>query len=123
MPCIVIIRTRPVAEIIHALSAGSILPVISCASAGETAKAKPIVAALASAASGQRGHSFIVRAHSATKDARKRAGDTRRELGSSARAAMADAIRPVSRVIVYPLTLAALDGRKSSKSVAAARIR
>jgi len=44
-------------------------------------------AALASVASGQRGDS-IVRAHSASEDARKRADDTRPELGSSARAAL-----------------------------------
>ena len=43
-------------------------------------------AALASEASGQRGNS-IVRAHSASEDARKRADDTRPEPGSSARAA------------------------------------
>ena len=43
-------------------------------------------AALASEASGQRGNS-IVRAHSASEDARERAGDTRPEPGSSARAA------------------------------------
>ena len=43
-------------------------------------------AALASEASGQRGNS-IVRAHSASKDARERADDTRPEPGSSARAA------------------------------------
>ena len=42
-------------------------------------------AALASGASGQRGDS-MVRAHSASEDARKRAGDTRPEPGSSARA-------------------------------------
>ena len=42
-------------------------------------------AALASEASGQRGNS-IVRAHSASEDARKRADDTRPEPGSSARA-------------------------------------
>jgi hypothetical protein len=44
-------------------------------------------AALASEASGQRGNSSEVRAHSASKDARKRACDTRPEPGSSARAA------------------------------------
>ena len=44
-------------------------------------------AALASEASGQRGH-FIVRAHSASEDARKRADDTRPEPGSSARDAL-----------------------------------
>ncbi len=42
-------------------------------------------AALASEASGQRGNS-TVRAHSASEDARERAGDTRPEPGSSARA-------------------------------------
>jgi putative ABC transport system substrate-binding protein len=42
-------------------------------------------AALASGASGQRGDA-IVRAHSASEDARKRADDTRPEPGSSARA-------------------------------------
>jgi len=41
-------------------------------------------AALASEASGQRGDS-ILRAHSASEDARERADDTRPELGSSAR--------------------------------------
>jgi benzoyl-CoA-dihydrodiol lyase len=44
-------------------------------------------AALASEASGQRGHSEV-RAHSASEDARERAGDTREE-GSSARARLA----------------------------------
>jgi putative molybdopterin biosynthesis protein len=47
--------------------------------------------ALASEASGQRGDS-IVRAHSASEDARERADDTRPEPGSSARAAGAPAI-------------------------------
>ena len=45
-------------------------------------------AALASVASGQRGDS-IVRAHSASEDARERADDTRPEPGSSARGATA----------------------------------
>ena len=45
------------------------------------------LAALASEASGQRGKS-ITPAHSASKDARERAGDTRPEPGSSARAAL-----------------------------------
>src|ERR1700730_17152865 len=48
---------------------------------------EPIRAALASEASGQRGNS-MVRAHSASQDARERAGDTRPEPGSSARAAL-----------------------------------
>src|SRR6266851_2992765 len=46
-------------------------------------------AALASEASGQRGNSLDVRAHSASEDARERADDTRPEPGSSARAALA----------------------------------
>src|SRR4051794_40906767 len=45
------------------------------------------VPALASEASGQRGNS-IVRAHSASEDARERADDTRPEPGSSARAVL-----------------------------------
>ena len=45
-------------------------------------------AALASEASGQRGHSKV-RAHGASEDARERADDTRPEPGSSARAALA----------------------------------
>ena len=45
-------------------------------------------AALGSEASGQRGDSLEVRAHSASGDARERAGDTRPEPGSSARATM-----------------------------------
>src|SRR5713226_795289 len=57
-------------------------------------------AALASEASGQRGDS-IVRAHSASEDARERAGDTRPEPGSSARATLnlvlvLDGLRPDS---------------------------
>jgi hypothetical protein len=43
-----------------------------------------LLAALASEASGQGGDS-MVRAHSASEDARERAGDTRPEPGSSAR--------------------------------------
>jgi nicotinate dehydrogenase subunit A len=50
-------------------------------------------AALASEASGQRGNS-IVRAHSASEDARERADDTRPEPGSSARAAAATGAQP-----------------------------
>jgi len=52
--------------------------------------AAAVRAALASEASGQRGHSEV-RAHSASEDARKRADDTRPEAGSSARAALDDA--------------------------------
>jgi uncharacterized protein (TIGR00375 family) len=48
--------------------------------------------ALASEASGQRGHS-MVRAHSASEDARKRADDTRPEPGSSARATLVLAVQ------------------------------
>jgi iron complex transport system substrate-binding protein len=47
---------------------------------------RPARAALASEVSGQRGH-FRVRAHSASEDARERAGDTRPEPGSSTRPA------------------------------------
>jgi len=50
--------------------------------------AAAVRAALASEASGQRGHSEV-RAHSASEDARERADDTRPEAGSSARAALA----------------------------------
>jgi NADPH-dependent glutamate synthase beta subunit-like oxidoreductase/NAD(P)H-flavin reductase len=52
-------------------------------------------AALASEASGQRGD-FIVRAHSASEDARERADDTRPEPGSSAR----DVIMPARSILV-----------------------
>jgi hypothetical protein len=55
-------------------------------------------AALASEASGQRGNSIEVRAHSASEDARKRADDTRPEPGSSARAS--GAIHCID--LVYP---------------------
>jgi hypothetical protein len=48
-----------------------------------------IPAALASEASSQRSNFFEVRAHSASEDARGRAGDTRPEPGSTARAALA----------------------------------
>ena len=52
-------------------------------------KVMPAVnAALASEASGQRGISQEVRAHSASEDARERAGDPRPEPGSSAHAAL-----------------------------------
>src|SRR5262245_9179630 len=56
-------------------------------------------AALASEASGQRGN-FIVRAHSASEDARERADDTRPEPGSSARAAgqSADGLLALDRI-------------------------
>src|SRR5262245_49448640 len=50
-------------------------------------------AALASEASGQRGNSSEVRAHSASEDARERADDTRPEPGSSAHAALGLAAR------------------------------
>jgi glyoxylase-like metal-dependent hydrolase (beta-lactamase superfamily II) len=59
------------------------------------AEADPQHAALASEASGQRGNS-MVRAHSASEDARKRADDTRPEPGSSARdRAYRDSVLPV----------------------------
>ena len=57
----------------------------------------PAQAALASEASGQRGHSINVRAHRASEDARKRADDTRPEPGSSARA---DVDRPPQFVVM-----------------------
>ena len=57
-------------------------------------------AALASEASGQRGNANV-RAHSASEDARERAGDTRPEPGSSARAAGA-AVSPRVEPIVSP---------------------
>ena len=57
-------------------------------------------AALASEASGQRGNSIEVRAHSASEDARKRADDTHPEPGSSARAG--GAIHCID--LVYPQT-------------------
>ena len=50
--------------------------------------------ALSREASGQRGDSFEVRAHSASEDARERAGDTRPEPGSSARGAPSGAGKP-----------------------------
>ncbi len=58
-------------------------------------------AALASKASGQRGNS-IVRAHSASEDARERADDTRPEPGSSARAAP---VHPIAEEAEEPLIL------------------
>ena len=71
-----------VREVIDAFGALDIL--INCAGVSMSA------AALASEASGQRGNS-IVRAHSASEDARKRADDTRPEPGSSAHAAHQEA--------------------------------
>ena len=56
------------------------------AMAAQAGPAPVVEAALASEASGQRGNSYEVRAHSASEDARERAGDTRPEPGSSARA-------------------------------------
>ena len=61
--------------------------------AGATVSQLIAYAALASEASGQRGDS-MVRAHSASEDARKRADDTRREPGSSAHAARRDGPLP-----------------------------
>jgi iron(III) transport system ATP-binding protein len=53
--------------------------------------------ALASEASGQRGDSKV-RAHSASEDARERAGDTRPEPGSTARAAPAGATAKLAKI-------------------------
>ena len=70
-------------HIAHARAAGLPEEVIDCIGSARTG-------ALASEASGQRANS-VVRAHSASEDARKRADDTRPEPGSSAR----DASEPV----------------------------
>ena len=67
-------------HIAHARAAGLPEEVIDCIGSARTA-------ALASEASGQRANS-MVRAHSASEDARKRADDTRPEPGSSARDAL-----------------------------------
>jgi len=60
--------------------------VVLLALAGLAATSCTARVALANEASGQRGTSEEVRAHSASEDARERAGDTRPEPGSSARA-------------------------------------
>jgi SAM-dependent methyltransferase len=60
-----------------------------------------LIAALASKASSQRGNS-IVRAHSASEDARNRAGDTRPEPGSSARAQRADFLIADAQALPFP---------------------
>jgi 4-carboxymuconolactone decarboxylase len=67
-------------HIAHARAAGLPEEVIDCIGSARTG-------ALASEASGQRANS-VVRAHSASEDARKRADDTRPEPGSSARDAL-----------------------------------
>src|SRR5258705_13051167 len=67
----------------------------ACTRCGKCVEVCPVTgpggvkAALASEASGQRGNSLEVRAHSASEDARERADDTRPEAGSSARGARA----------------------------------
>src|SRR5258705_4142387 len=64
----------------------------ACTRCGKCVEVCPVTgpggvkAALASEASGQRGNSIEVRAHSASEDARERADDTRPEPASSARA-------------------------------------
>src|SRR5713226_9253618 len=68
-----------------AAAAGNATAAAATTMAAATMAAATARAALASGASGQRGHS-MVRAHSASEDARERAGDTRPEPGSSARA-------------------------------------
>jgi Ca-activated chloride channel family protein len=68
----------------------------------------PVVAALASEASGQRGSS-IERAHSASEDARERADDTRPEPGSSARGGVRP---PVSVAISAALRQIGLPSRR-----------
>ncbi len=74
------------------------------------------LAALASEASGQRGNS-VVRAHSASEDARERAGDTRPELSSSARASLARAAAcPDNDTMPYNAScIAFLQGAPSSR--------
>ena len=72
-------------HIAHARAAGLPEEVIDCIGSARTG-------ALASEASGQRANS-VVRAHSASEDARKRADDTRPEPGSSARATLVLAVQ------------------------------
>jgi 4-carboxymuconolactone decarboxylase len=67
-------------HIAHARAAGLPEEVIDCIGSSH-------ISALASEASGQRANS-MVRAHSASEDARERAGDTRPEAGSLARDAL-----------------------------------
>src|SRR5438132_4512344 len=74
------------------------------------------VAALASEASGQRGHSNV-RAHSASEDARERADDTRPEPGSSARAALAPGSVIAVSSTAKPDTVKALDQRARAQGV------
>jgi len=71
----------------HAAELAALAPDVILAATGTTTVAPQATrtAALASEASGQRGDSRM-RAHSASEDARKRAGDTRLEQSSSARA-------------------------------------
>jgi hypothetical protein len=82
---------------------------------GGAAVAWPLAAAaLASEASGQRGDSKV-RAHSASEDARERAGDTRPEPGSSARVAQQPAMPVVpeesSLDSVFDKAIAAVNGK------------
>jgi transketolase len=82
------------------------LPKDKLAAAVRSVKEK-LAAALASEASGQRGNSKEVRAHSASEDARERADDTRPEPGSSARASSPEvATRAASERALEALTAA-----------------
>jgi hypothetical protein len=80
------------ASLIGVAAVAGVMAAFGVASFSHAQRAEPPAAALASEASGQRGNS-IVRAHSASEDARTRAGDTRPEPGSSARAGQ-EAIPP-----------------------------
>ena len=72
------------ASLIGVAAVAGVMAAFGVASFSHAQRAGPPAAALASEASGQRGNS-IVRAHSASEDARERADDTRPQPGSSAR--------------------------------------
>src|SRR5215831_20525634 len=82
------VAARRRASLIGVAAVAGVMAALSVASFSHAQRAEPSAAALASEASGQRGDS-IVRAHSASEDARERADDTRPQPGSSARAALA----------------------------------
>src|SRR5438105_3215381 len=77
----------------------------ACTRCGKCVEVCPVTgpggvkAALASEASDQRGNSFAMRAHSASEDARERAGDTLPEPGSSARAEPAAVIAGIIDIL------------------------
>jgi Trypsin len=84
-----------------ALARDLVLTAAHCVLPGATYKLIEFDDALASGASGQRVDS-IVRAHSASKDARERAGDTRLEPGSSARAARQPVLKDIASIARHP---------------------